>query len=61
MLLLDIEKKSGKHDQESSEEWLVNTGLGLDDSHSEHHGQFYESSFRCMPMDYFRRQQQQTP
>ena len=29
--------------------------------HSEYHGQFYESSIGCMPMDYLRKQQQQPP
>ena len=29
--------------------------------HSDHLGQFYESSLGCMPTDYFRKRQQQPP
>ena len=37
--------------------WCLRTRL----PHSDHLGQFYESSLECMPTDYFRKRQQQPP
>ena len=44
-----------------NEQALGRTGFVTNNAHSDHLGQFYESSLGCMPTDYFRKRQQQPP